>query len=48
MALALGFIAYPIVKLLSGQKEDVKWLMYVLAFVLAAYLIVVRGMLGTG
>lgn len=46
--LALGFIAYPIVKLLSGQGQDVKWLMYVLALVLAAYLIIVRGMLGTG
>ncbi len=46
--LALGFIAYPIVKLLSGQGKDVKWLMYVLALVLAAYLIIVRGMLGTG
>jgi AGZA family xanthine/uracil permease-like MFS transporter len=46
--LALGFISYPIVKLLSGQAGDVKWLMYVLAVVLAAYLIVVRGMLGAG
>ncbi len=46
--LALGFISYPIVKFLSGQARDVKWLMYVLAAVLAAYLIVVRGILGTG
>jgi len=46
--LALGFIAYPIVKLLAGQGRDVKWLMYVLAAILAAYLIVVRGLLGTG
>jgi AGZA family xanthine/uracil permease-like MFS transporter len=46
--LALGFISYPVVKLLSGQGRDVKWLMYGLAVVLAAYLIVVRGMLGTG
>jgi AGZA family xanthine/uracil permease-like MFS transporter len=46
--LALGFISYPIVKLLSGQSRDVRWLMYVLALVLAAYLIMVRGMLGVG
>jgi AGZA family xanthine/uracil permease-like MFS transporter len=35
--LALGFIAYPIVKLLAGQGRDVKWLMYVMAVVLVAY-----------
>ena len=46
--LALGFISYPIVKFLSGQGRDVKWLMYVLALVLATYLVIVRGMLGTG
>ncbi len=40
--LALGFIAYPIVKLLAGQGRDVKWLMYVIAAVLAAYFILVR------
>ncbi len=40
--LALGFVAYPIVKLLAGQGRDVKWLMYVLAVVLAAYFILVR------
>jgi AGZA family xanthine/uracil permease-like MFS transporter len=40
--LALGFIAYPIVKLLAGQGRDVKWLMYVLAAVLAAYFVFVR------
>jgi AGZA family xanthine/uracil permease-like MFS transporter len=40
--LALGFIAYPIVKLLAGQGRDVKWLMYVIAVVLAAYFILVR------
>ncbi len=41
--LALGFIAYPLVKLLSGQGRDVKWLMYVMAVVLVAYFIAVRG-----
>lgn len=40
--LALGFIAYPLVKLLAGQGRDVKWLMYVMAVVLIAYFIVVR------
>ena len=40
--LALGFIAYPVVKLLAGQGRDVKWLMYVMAVVLVAYFVVVR------
>ena len=40
--LALGFIAYPIVKLLAGQGRDVKWLMYVMAVVLVAYFLIVR------
>ncbi|HOM17978.1 MAG TPA: NCS2 family permease, partial [Thermoguttaceae bacterium] len=40
--LALGFIAYPIIKLLAGQGRDVRWLMYLLALVLLAYFIFVR------
>jgi AGZA family xanthine/uracil permease-like MFS transporter len=40
--LALGFVSYPIVKLAAGQGREVKWLMYVLAFVLVAYLACVR------
>jgi adenine/guanine/hypoxanthine permease len=40
--LALGFIAYPLVKLFSGQGRDVKWLMYVMAAVLVAYFALVR------
>ena len=40
--LALGFIAYPFVKLLSGQGRDVRWLMYVMAVVLVAYFVLVR------
>lgn len=40
--LALGFIAYPIVKFLAGQGRQVKWLMYLLALVLLAYFIFVR------
>jgi adenine/guanine/hypoxanthine permease len=44
--LALGFIAYPIVKLLAGQGREVKWLMYVMAAVLIAYFVFVRGQAG--
>ena len=44
--LALGFIAYPIIKLLAGQGRDVKWLMYVLALVLAVYLVFIRSQAG--
>ncbi len=40
--LALGFIAYPVVKLLAGQGRDVKWLMYVMAVVLVVYFVTVR------
>jgi AGZA family xanthine/uracil permease-like MFS transporter len=40
--LALGFISYPLIKLLSGKGREVKWLMYVLAVVLIAYFVVVR------
>ncbi len=40
--MALGFIAYPAVKFLSGQGRDVKWLMVVLAVVLLAYFLLVR------
>lgn len=40
--LALGFIAYPIIKLLSGQGREVKWLMYVMAAILIAYFVFVR------
>jgi len=44
--LALGFIAYPIVKLLAGQGRDVKWLMYLMAVLLVAYFVVVRVKVG--
>ena len=40
--LALGFIAYPVVKLLAGQGRDVKWLMYVIAAVLVVYFVTIR------
>ena len=45
--LALGFISYPVIKLLAGRARR-KMVMYVLAAVLAAYLVFVRGMLGSG
>ncbi len=40
--LALGFVAYPIVKLAGGRGRDVRWLMFVMAGVLAAYLFFLR------
>ena len=44
--MALGFISYPIIKLLSGQGRDVKWLMYFLAVILLIYFLVVRSQVG--
>jgi AGZA family xanthine/uracil permease-like MFS transporter len=40
--LALGFIAYPLVKLLSGRIADVKWLTALLSLLLLAYFLFVR------
>ena len=40
--LALGFVSYPIIKLSAGQGREVRWLMYAMAVVLAAYLVFVR------
>lgn len=40
--LALGFISYPLIKLLSGKGREVRWLMYVLAAILLAYFVFVR------
>jgi len=44
--LALGFISYPIIKLLSGRGREVGWLAYLLAIVLVFYFVFVRGRLG--
>ena len=44
--LALGFVAYPVVKLLAGRGRDVHWLSYVMAVLLVAYLLLVRNRLG--
>ena len=40
--LALGFISYPIIKLLSGRGRELGWLAYLLAAVLVAYFLFVR------
>ena len=40
--LALGFIAYPLVKLLSGRIGDVKWLTALLSLLLLGYFLFVR------
>ncbi len=44
--LALGFVAYPVVKLLGGRWREVHWLGYVMALLLVAYLLLVRNRLG--
>jgi AGZA family xanthine/uracil permease-like MFS transporter len=44
--LALGFIAYPIIKLLAGRGREIGWLAYLLALVLLAYFILVRSRMG--
>lgn len=44
--LALGFIAYPVVKLLSGRVRDTGWLVYLIGLVLLCYFAFVRGTLG--
>ncbi len=40
--LAAGFISYPLIKLLAGKGREVNWLMYLMAFVLLFYFILVR------
>ncbi len=44
--LALGFVSYPIIKLLSGRGKEAGWLAYVLAILLALYFVFVRSRLG--
>jgi AGZA family xanthine/uracil permease-like MFS transporter len=44
--LALGFVCYPIIKLLGGRARDVKWLTYVMAALLVLYFLFVRSRLG--
>jgi adenine/guanine/hypoxanthine permease len=40
--LALGFISYPVIKVLTGKQREVRWLMYVVAVVLAFYFLFIR------
>ncbi|MBN2302789.1 MAG: NCS2 family permease [Lentisphaerae bacterium] len=40
--LAVGFISYPMIKLVAGKGKHVSWLMYILAGVLIAYFVLVR------
>jgi len=40
--LALGFVSYPVIKLAAGRGREVRWLMYLMAAVLAAYFVLVR------
>jgi len=44
--LAVGFMSYPLIKLLAGKGREVSRFMYFLAIVLAAYFILVRGGMG--
>ncbi|MCK5148385.1 NCS2 family permease [bacterium] len=44
--LALGFIVYPLIKLLSGRGREVSWLMTGLSVVLIMYFIFLRAPLG--
>lgn len=44
--LALGFIAYPVIKLLSGRGREIGWLTYLLAAILVLYFIFVRSRMG--
>jgi len=41
--LAIGFIAYPVIKLIAGQRKDIKPLMVVMALVMVAYFVFVKG-----
>lgn len=40
--LALGFISYPLIKLLAGRGREVGWLSYLMAAFLLAYFVLVR------
>ena len=44
--LAIGFVAYPVIKLLSGRGREVKPLMYALAAIMVAYFVFIRSAIG--
>jgi AGZA family xanthine/uracil permease-like MFS transporter len=43
--LALGFISYPVVKLLGGRLRDVRWVSWLVAVLLLGYFVLVRSQL---
>jgi AGZA family xanthine/uracil permease-like MFS transporter len=43
--LALGFIAYPLLKLLGGRGRDVRWVSWLVAALLLAYFVLIRSQL---
>jgi AGZA family xanthine/uracil permease-like MFS transporter len=43
--LALGFIAYPLLKLIGGRWRDVRWVSWLVAALLLAYFVLVRSQL---
>jgi len=43
--LALGFISYPVIKLVSGRGKEVGWFGYLLAGALIVYFILIRGVI---
>jgi len=43
--LALGFVAYPLLKLLGGRVHEVRWISWLLAAVLLGYFVLVRSRL---
>jgi AGZA family xanthine/uracil permease-like MFS transporter len=43
--LALGFIAYPLLKLIGGRGRDVRWVSWLVAALLLAYFVLVRSQL---
>jgi AGZA family xanthine/uracil permease-like MFS transporter len=40
--LALGFVAYPLVKVLGGRARDVRWVSWLVAVLLLGYFVLVR------
>jgi len=40
--LALGFIAYPLLKVLGGRARDVRWVSWLVATLLLCYFVFVR------
>ena len=40
--LALGFVAYPLVKVLGGRTRDVRWMSWLVAVLLLGYFVLVR------